>query len=92
MVPQKLGEGKHGKDDAFTSKRVSWQRIGGVLVCEEGDGDEEVDKHEECIVVVECKERHSHHRGNGKVLPELFLLPIDLLLIHPRVHLNYKPI
>lgn len=92
MIPQKLGEGKHGKDDAFASKRVSWQRVRCVLVGEERDGDEEVNEHEERIVVIECEERHSHNCGNGKVLPKLFLLPIDLLLILPRVHLNYKPI
>ena len=92
VVPQQLCEGQHGEDDAFAGERVSGQWVGGVFVGEEGDGDEEVDEHEEGVVVVEGEERHSHDRGDGQVLPELVLQPIALLLILPRVHLNYKPI
>lgn len=92
VVPEELSEGEHGEDDAFAGECVAREWVGGVLVGEERDGDEEVDEHEEGVVVVECEEGHCHDRGDGEVLPELVLQPIGLLLVLPRVHLNYKPI
>jgi hypothetical protein len=38
--------------------------VHGIFVGEESDGDEEIDKHEESVVVVECQEGHCHQSGN----------------------------